>query len=228
MNQSRPIFDPVIEQKTADCGVIAVLIIDDAKQAVPLAKALLAGGINVMELTLRTDAALDALKAIRAEVPEMLAGIGTILTPDQVEQVVQAGAAFGVAPGCNRRVLEAAQAAGLSFAPGVCTPSDIETALEFGCRLLKYFPAETSGGLKHLESMGAPYQHLKLRYVPLGGLTVRGMTEYLASPLVSAVGGSWIAKRDTIKAGDWNAITKAAGEARAAITALRATVGKAT
>ncbi len=226
MNPPRPIFDPAIEQKTTACGVIAVLVIDDAKQAVPLAKALLTGGVSVMELTLRTDAALDALKAIRAEVPEMLAGIGTILTPAQVTQVVQAGAAFGVAPGCNRRVLEAAQAEGLSFAPGICTPSDIETALEYGCRLLKFFPAETCGGLKHLESMAAPYQHLKLRYVPLGGLTVKNMTDYLASPLVSAVGGSWIAKRDTIKAGDWSAITKMAGEARAAITALRATAKK--
>jgi 2-dehydro-3-deoxyphosphogluconate aldolase/(4S)-4-hydroxy-2-oxoglutarate aldolase len=221
MNPNRPAFDPVIQKKISDCGVVAVLVIDDAQQAVPLARSLLAGGVNAMELTLRTDAALDALKAIRAEVPDMLAGIGTILTPAQVGQVVQAGAAFGVAPGCNRRVLEAAQAAGLSFAPGICTPSDIETALEFGCRVLKFFPAETCGGLKHLESMAAPYQHLGLRYIPLGGLTAKNMTTYLASPLVPAVGGSWLAKRETIRIGAWDLIIDAAREARAAIDALR-------
>lgn len=221
MNSSSPAFDPDVQQRITTCGVIAVLVIDDAKQAVPLARALLAGGVNAMELTLRTAAALDALVAIRAEVPEMVAGIGTVLTPEQVGMVAKAGAAFGVAPGCNRRVLEAARAAGLSFAPGICTPSDIETALEFGCRILKFFPAETCGGLKHLESMAAPYQHLGLRYIPLGGLTVKSMTDYLASPLVPVVGGSWLAKRETIKAGAWDTITTAAHRARKAIDELR-------
>ena len=216
-----PAFDPQVQAKVTACGVIAVLVIDEVRDAVPLARALLAGGITAMELTLRIAAALDALKAIRQEVPEMLAGIGTILTPAQVEAVVRAGAAFGVAPGCNRRVVEAAQAHGLSFAPGICTPSDIEAALELGCRLLKFFPAETCGGLKHLESMAAPYLHLGLRYVPLGGLTARNMVDYLATPLVPAVGGSWLAKRDAIKAGDWAGITANAREARNAIDQLR-------
>lgn len=215
------VFDSQIQAKVTACGVIAVLVIDEVRDAVPLSRALLAGGVTALELTLRTDAAIDALKAIRAEVPEMLAGIGTILTPAQVEAVVRAGAAFGVAPGFNRRVVEAAQAQGLSFAPGICTPSDIEGAIELGCRLLKFFPAETCGGLKHLESMAAPYRHLGLRYVPLGGLTVRNMVEYLANPLVAAVGGSWLAKRDAIKAGDWAGITANAREARTAIDKLR-------
>jgi 2-dehydro-3-deoxyphosphogluconate aldolase/(4S)-4-hydroxy-2-oxoglutarate aldolase len=218
---SRPAFDPQIQAKVTACGVIAVLVIDEARDAVPLARALLAGGVTAMELTLRTAAALDALKAIRQEVPEMLAGIGTILTPAQVDDVVKAGAAFGVAPGFNRRVVEAAQANGLSFAPGICTPSDIEAALELGCRLLKFFPAETCGGVKHLESMAAPYLHLGLRYVPLGGLTARNMVDYLATPLVPAVGGSWLAKRDAIKAGDWAGITANCREARTAIDQLR-------
>lgn len=217
----QPVFSPKIQADVAACGVVAVLVIDDAKDAVPLARALLAGGVTVMELTLRTDAALDALKAIKQEVPEMLAGIGTILTTAQVDAVVAAGAAFGVAPGFNRRIVEAAKAHGLSFAPGICTPSDIEGALELGCKLLKYFPAETSGGLKHLENMAAPYQHLGLRYIPLGGLTAKNMTDYLATPLVPAIGGSWLAKRDTIKAGAWDQITAAAREARTAIDQLR-------
>ncbi len=221
MNPTPPVFAPAIAEKITTCGVVAVLVIDDARQAVPLARALLAGGVNAMELTLRTDAALDALRAIKAEVPEMLAGIGTILTPAQVADVVAAGAAFGVAPGTNRRVIETALAAGLSFAPGICSPSDIETALEYGCRLLKFFPAETAGGLKHLEAMAAPYQHLGLRYLPLGGLTVKNMTTYLATPLVPAVGGSWIAKRELIKAAAWDQITAQAREAREAIDQLR-------
>ena len=217
----RPAFDSQIQAKVAACGVIAVLVVDEARNAVPLARALLAGGVAAMELTLRTGAAIDALKAIRQDVPEMLAGIGTILTPAQVEEAVKAGAAFGVAPGFNRRVVEAAQAHGLSFAPGICTPSDIEAALELNCRLLKFFPAETCGGIKHLESMAAPYLHLDLRYVPLGGVTARNMIGYLATPLVPAVGGSWLAKRDAIKAGDWAGITANAREARAAIDQLR-------
>jgi len=218
---TRPVFDPQIQAKVTACGVIAVLVIDEVRDAVPLARALLAGGVTAMELTLRTEAAIGALKAIRQEVPEMLAGIGTILSPAQVDTVVKAGAAFGVAPGFNRRVVEAARDHGLSFAPGICTPSEIEAALELGCRLLKFFPAETCGGLKHLESMAAPYLHLGLRYVPLGGLTARNMVDYLASPLVPAVGGSWLAKRDAVKAGDWLGITAGAREARTAIDRLR-------
>ena len=162
------LFSATISQQLADTGVVAVLMIDDPADAVPVARALLAGGVNAMELTLRTPAALDALRAIRAGVPEMLAGIGTILTPEQVQDVAAAGAAFGVAPGVNRRVVMAATDLGLSFAPGVVTPSDVEAALELGCRLLKFFPAEPSGGLAYLKSLAAPFAHLGVRYVPLG------------------------------------------------------------
>src|SRR6187431_1393962 len=138
-------------------GIVAVLIIEKADDAVPVAEALLTGGVDAMELTLRTPAALAALKEIRAKVPQMLAGIGTILTPDQVKQVVDEGGSFGVAPGMNPRVVEAALAAGLPFAPGICTPSDIERALEYDRKLLKFFPAELCGGLKYLEAIAAPY-----------------------------------------------------------------------
>ena len=202
-------------------GVFAVLVVDRADDAVPLAKALLAGGIDSMELTLRTPAAIDALCRIKAEVPEMLGGIGTILTPDQVKQVAAVGAAFGVSPGMNPRVVRAAQEIGLPFAPGVCTPSDIEQALECGCRLLKFFPAEPAGGVAYLKSMAAPYAHLKVRYLPLGGLDANNVDRYIAEPLVQAIGGSWIAPRDLIQKQDWKAITQRALEATQKVKTIR-------
>jgi len=203
------------------CGVVAVLVIDEERHAVPLAQALLAGGIDVMELTLRTPAAIGSLRAIRREVPEMLAGIGTILTVEQVQEVVDCHASFGVAPGLNRRVVKAARDAGLPFAPGVMTPSDLEAALELGCRDVKFFPAEPSGGMKYLKSMAAPYGHLGVRFIPLGGLTVDNMPDYLGDPLVAAVGGSWIAPRKLIQAEDWKTITQRAAEAREVVKKLK-------
>lgn len=202
-------------------GVFAVLVVDRADDAVPLAQSLLAGGIDVMELTLRTPAAVDALRKIKAEVPQMIAGIGTILTPAQVQEVTAAGAVFGVAPGMNPRVVKAAQEIGLPFAPGVATPSDIEQALECGCRLLKFFPAEPSGGVTYLKAMAAPYAHLKLRYLPLGGLDANNIDRYVAEPLVHAIGGSWIAPRDLIQKQDWQAITQRALQATQKIKTIR-------
>lgn len=217
----RTAFDPELSERIASFGVVAVLVVDRADDAVPLAKALLDGGVGVMELTLRTPAALDALKNIRANVPEMIAGVGTILTPSQVQSAKDAGAAFGVAPGMNPRVLAAAASSGLSFAPGIATPSDIEAALEANCRLLKFFPCEASGGLPYLKNIAAPYAHLGLKYIPLGGLNEKNMSTYLSEPLVSALGGSWLAPRDSIQAGDWTAITARAATATEIITSTR-------
>ncbi|TXI83833.1 MAG: bifunctional 4-hydroxy-2-oxoglutarate aldolase/2-dehydro-3-deoxy-phosphogluconate aldolase [Cupriavidus sp.] len=205
-------FDPSLAAKIEKCGIIAVLIIDRVDDAVPLARALLAGGVNVMELTLRTPAAIDALKAITAEVPEMVAGVGTVLTPEQAKLAKESGAAFAVAPGFNPRVLAAAREQGISFAPGVLTPTDIELAVEGGCKLLKLFPAEPSGGLKYLKAVAAPYAHLGLKYIPLGGLNSANMGSYIADPLVAALGGSWLAPKDVIKAGKWDEITRLAKE----------------
>lgn len=215
-------FPADLHQKIKESAIIAVLVIDDVANAVPLARALLRGGIVAMELTLRTDAALDSLRAIRDEVPEMLAGIGTILTTDQVDEVVAAKAAFGVAPGLNRRVVEYAQDKGLPFGPGIVTPSDIEQGIELGCRTLKYFPAETAGGLKHLKNMAAPYQHIGIDFIPLGGLNANNMSDYLASPLISAIGGSWIASRDLIAAQNWAQIEANARQSRENADAARA------
>lgn len=215
------IFDPSLADRIEKCGIIAVLIIDDENDAVPLAEALLAGGVNVMELTLRTPAALPALKKIKAAVPEMVAGVGTILTPEQVREVADLGAAFGVSPGISRRVLDAALGAGLSFAPGVMTPSDIETALEYHCKLLKLFPCEPSGGLPYLKAMSAPYVHLGIKFVPLGGINAKNMATYLADPLVSSLGGSWLAPREAIKDHDWAKITHLCQEATQIIQSTR-------
>ena len=198
-----------------------MLLIDDAEDAVPAARALLAGGVDCMELTLRTPVAMEALRRIRAEVPEMIAGVGTILTPQQARDVKAADASFGVSPGMNPRVVAEAVQIGLPFAPGICTPSDIEQALEHGCKLLKFFPAEPCGGLSYLKNIAAPYAHLGLRYVPLGGVDQNNAGSYLSDPLIHAVGGSWLASRQALQSKAWDEITANARAASQLVTQLR-------
>jgi 2-dehydro-3-deoxyphosphogluconate aldolase/(4S)-4-hydroxy-2-oxoglutarate aldolase len=217
-----PLFDTKLAQDISTAGIVAVLVVDEVKDAVPLARALLEGGVTVMELTLRTPVAIEALKEIRREVPAMIAGIGTILTTEQLHAAREAGAAFGVSPGCNPRLLSAAREAGFSFGPGIATPTDIEMALEHGCRLLKFFPAEQLGGLAYLRAMSAPYAHLGVRYVPLGGLTADNAVSYLQDPLIAAIGGSWIAPRDVVKANDWEKITASARAAQQLVSSRKA------
>ena len=200
--------------------LIAGLVIDRVEDAVPVAESLLAGGVDIMELTLRTEAAIDALLAIREKVPEMTAGVGTILTKKQADLAYAAGAAFGVAPAVNREVALHAMDLGLPFAPGVMTPTDIDQSVELGCRLLKFFPAESSGGLPHLKNIAAPYHHLGLKFIPLGGINLDNLLDYLWSDLIAAVGGSWLAPRDLIAAGDWKQIEANAREARAKVNTL--------
>lgn len=203
----------ILEEKK----IIAVLTIEDANDAIPVAKALSAGGISAIELTLRTPAALEGIKRIRAEVPEVTVAAGTVLKPQQVDDVIKAGAHFAVSPGINPRVVKAAKEAGLFFGPGIMTPSDIEQALEFDCTLLKFFPAGTAGGLKHLNAMAAPYKHLGVKFIPLGGITCANVREILSDKLIAAVGGSWLAKPELIKAKQFDKITELAKEAMQAI-----------
>lgn len=210
-----------LSRRIQSTGIVAVLVIDDEEDGPPLAKALLAGGVDIMELTLRTPAALGALRRIRAEVPEMLAGAGTVLTPTQVEEVKNAGAEFAVSPGVTPRVLQAAKDAGIPFAPGIATPSDIEQAMEFGCHLLKFFPAEAAGGLAYLKAMAAPYVHLGVRFIPLGGVNEKNMSAYLADPLIAAIGGSCLAPRETILEKRWDSITSLARHATTLIQSNR-------
>ncbi|MCB1209731.1 MAG: bifunctional 4-hydroxy-2-oxoglutarate aldolase/2-dehydro-3-deoxy-phosphogluconate aldolase [Verrucomicrobiales bacterium] len=200
--------------------VIAVLMIDDEDDAVPVAQALLDGGVNCIELTLRTPVAMEALRRIRGAVPEMVVGVGTILNVQQVNEVKAAGAAFGVAPGMNPRVVAEAARIGLPFAPGVCTPTDIELAIEQGCRLLKFFPSEPSGGLAYLRTIAAPFVHLGVRFIPLGGVGAGNAVAYLQEPTVLALGGSWLAPRDLITKKDWAQITANAVEVMALVKQL--------
>ncbi|PKQ61063.1 keto-deoxy-phosphogluconate aldolase [Labilibaculum filiforme] len=212
---------PEIIRRIDDCGIIAVLVIDELKHAVPVAQALLKGGVDAIELTLRTPVAMDAARLIKKEVPEINLGFGTVLTVDQVKAVADLGADFAVSPGCNPKVIAAAYKQGLSFAPGIMTPSDIEVAVEQGCRVLKYFPAETSGGMEHLTNMVAPYQYLGLTFIPLGGCNINNAPSYLESSLITAIGGSWVAKRPLIQAEDWDTITNNAREIRDLISKIR-------
>lgn len=218
---SQKAMTPEIITKIDNSGVIAVLVINELKHAVPVAKALLKGGVDSIELTLRTPVAMDAARAIKKEVPEMTLGFGTVLTTEQVKAVVDLGADFAVAPGCNPKVIVEAVKLGLPFAPGIMTPSDIEIAIEEGCRILKYFPAETSGGMDNLKNMVAPYQYLGLKFIPLGGLNIKNASAYLESPLITAIGGSWLAKSDLILAEKWDVITENAQEIRNLITNIR-------
>lgn len=197
--------------------IIAVTVIDDPNNALILAETLLEAGINAIELTLRTPNAFQCLSIIRKTCPEMIAGVGTVLNTEQVKQAVDEGAAFAVAPGLCPEVVKAAYAAGLPFAPGIMTPSDIETALNLHCRLLKFFPAEPVGGVRFLNTLTAPYAHLNLEFIPLGGLTENNFTDYLKLKNVPAIGGSWIAPRDAINRGDWKTIGENACQAVARI-----------
>ena len=215
-------FTPELTLRLRTAGLVAVLTIDDPDDAVPAARALLTGGITAIELTYRTPAAGEAIRRIRNGVPEITIGAGTLLDARQVDDAFAAGAAFGVAPGCNPRTIEAARERGLPFAPGVASATDIEIAVENNCRVLKFFPAESTGGLAHLQNIAAPFSHLGLQYIPLGGIDSRNLAPYLHSPLVLCVGGSWLARADAVQARNWAAISRQSTEAVALIRASRA------
>ncbi len=207
-----------IIKRITSSRVVAVLTLDAEADALPVADALLEGGIDAIELTLRTPEAEACIKRIAAERPDMLVGAGTVLTPAQLERARDAGAAFAVSPGLNHAVSQAAEAAGFPYFPGVMTPTDIETALAMGHRLLKFFPAETAGGVPMLKALAAPYAQAGVMFLPLGGISEQNVRQYLDLPVVAAIGGSWIAKSDLIKAGRFDEIRQ---RAEAAMTLVR-------
>ena len=204
------LFTSELRQQLATSRAIATVTVQNVEDAKPLAEALLAGGIIAVEITMRTPVALKVMKIIADNYSEMIVMAGTVITPIQVRQVQDAGATCAVAPGMNERVLQAALETKLPFAPGIATPSEIEQALEFDCDILKLFPAEPMGGLKYLKSMQAPYAHLDLQFIPLGGLTAENAEDYLQEDIILAVGGSWIANASAINSGDWVGITERA------------------
>ena len=196
------------------CGlapVVPVLVVEDAATAAPLARALVAGGLRALEVTLRTPAALDAIRAMAEAVPDAVVGAGTLLTPEDVAAAKAAGARFGVSPGWTPRLLDAADKAGLPMLPGVATPSEAMLAAERGLTHLKFFPAEQSGGAPALKAWSGPLPNLS--FCPTGGVTPGNAASYLALPNVVCVGGSWVAPKSLVEAGDWPRIEALAREA---------------
>ncbi|UXY14662.1 bifunctional 4-hydroxy-2-oxoglutarate aldolase/2-dehydro-3-deoxy-phosphogluconate aldolase [Chitiniphilus purpureus] len=195
------------------CPVMPVLVIEEAEHAVPLARALVEGGIRVLEVTLRTPAALAAVKAIADAVPEAIVGVGTVVRPEQFAEAKAAGARFAVTPGLTEKLAVAARAADMPLLPGVMTPSEVIAALELGFDALKLFPAEQAGSLGMLKALGGPLP--QALFCPTGGVTPESAPKLLALPNVGCVGGSWLAPKDKVNAGDWAAITALAREAAA-------------
>jgi 2-dehydro-3-deoxyphosphogluconate aldolase/(4S)-4-hydroxy-2-oxoglutarate aldolase len=192
-------------------GIVPVIKIDDAEKAVPLAKALLAGGIPCVELTFRTAQGEKAIERIAAAMPEMLVGAGTVLTIDQVDRAINAGAKFIVSPGFNPKVVAYCVQKGIPVTPGCANPSDIEQALEFGLEVVKFFPAEQAGGLEYIKAISAPYPNLK--FIPTGGIGAENIAKYIAFEKILACGGSWMAGADLINSGDFAKITALSREA---------------
>jgi 2-dehydro-3-deoxyphosphogluconate aldolase/(4S)-4-hydroxy-2-oxoglutarate aldolase len=196
--------------------LLPAAVIDDPARAVSLARALLAGGLDVMEVTFRNAHAAESIRRIRAEVPAMTVGAGTLLTPAQVDEARAAGAVFGVTPGFNPTVVQHAVASNFTLAPGVLTPGEMERSLELGCPVVKFFPAAAAGGHDFVKAVAAPYAHTALRMIPFGGVGEHNLADYLGFPLVVAVGGSWLCERALIAAGDWAEI---AARTRRSVTA---------
>ena len=199
--------------------LICVAVIDKADDAVPLAEALLAGGLNVMEVTFRTAGAADSIARIRRSVPQISIGAGTLLSAEQVKQAAGAGAQFGVSPGLNETVLAEADKNQMPFFPGIMTPTEVGRALDLGCKRLKFFPAETAGGVKMLKALAGPFAHTGVKFVPTGGINAASLADYLAVPQVAAVGGSWMAERKLIAEKAWSKITALTAEALKVVSA---------
>ena len=201
-------------EQVAACGVVPVVVLEDAEQAVPTAKALLAGGINAMEITFRTSAAKASIAKVAAEVPEMIVGAGTVVNVEQLHDALEAGAKFIVSPGSDADVIREAMALNVPVMPGVVTPSEIMMGLKLGVRVFKFFPAESFGGLKTIKALCGPFP--QIRFIPTGGISQNNAQAYFENPKIVAVGGSWMVTKDMVVSGDFAGIT----EKSAAATAL--------
>ncbi len=204
MHQPAPL--PVFQSR-----VVPVVVVTDPAQALPMAQALLEGGIDVIEITLRSSAALAAIEAVARALPAMQVGAGTVTRASEVAQVLAAGARFGLSPGATPALLDAVKAAGLPFIPGVATPGEAMAARDAGFTLMKCFPAAQLGGVEVLKAWGGPLP--ELRFCPTGGVSLANMGQFLALPNVAMVGGSWLTPADAVQAGDWARISRLAREA---------------
>ena len=200
-----------IEEIITSTPVLPVLILHKLEHAVPLAHALVAGGIKVIEVTMRTPIALAAVEAIAKSVPEALIGVGTLTRPEQFVQAADAGAQFAVSPGLTRVLLNASDQVDMPYLPGVFTPSEVMAARDMGFQLLKLFPAAQCGGIGMLNALASPFPDL--RFSPTGGISGDNFRDYLALPNVVSVGGDWMAPNDALEAGDWDRVARLAAEA---------------
>ncbi|SCP97935.1 bifunctional 4-hydroxy-2-oxoglutarate aldolase/2-dehydro-3-deoxy-phosphogluconate aldolase [Anaerobium acetethylicum] len=203
-------MNEILEQ-ISKIGIVPVIALNDAKDAAPLAKALCDGGLPCAEITFRTDAAEESIRIMATEFPEMLVGAGTVLTTEQVDRAVAAGAKFIVSPGLNPKIVRYCVEKGVPITPGCTNPSDIEQAIECGLEVVKFFPAEAAGGLNMIKSMAAPYT--KMKFMPTGGINAANLTTYLDFKKIIACGGSWMVSNDLIKAGKFDEIADLTREA---------------
>ncbi|MDR3234744.1 MAG: bifunctional 4-hydroxy-2-oxoglutarate aldolase/2-dehydro-3-deoxy-phosphogluconate aldolase [Planctomycetaceae bacterium] len=197
-----------LSEKLAKYRVVPVISINNAAAALPLADALLEGGLSIAEITFRTDAAADVIRLLASKRPELCVGAGTVLTADNLAAAVDAGAEFGVAPGFNPQIVQLAADKGLPFVPGTATPTEIEAAAAENCRILKFFPAGILGGAVALKAISAPYLHTGIKFMPTGGINESNFEKYLELPNVAACGGTWIAPPNDIAEGNWKMITE--------------------
>ena len=196
------------------CGVVPVVVLDDVKDAVATAKALLAGGVDVMEITFRTAAAADSIKAVAENCPDMLVGAGTVITLDQCKQAVECGAKFIVSPGFDEEVVRWCVENGIAVTPGCVTPSEIMAAMKLGLTVVKFFPAGVYGGLSAMKALSGPFGGIK--FIPTGGVNSHNIGEFIAAPFIHAVGGSWVCPKADIAAGNFEKITELCKQARSA------------
>lgn len=214
-----PARHPTFIRPAFQSRVLPVIVITDPAQAVPMAHALLAGGVDVMEITLRHAAGLPAIEAVARQVPQMHVGAGTVTRAHELAQVQAAGARFALSPGMTDALVQAALACKLPFMPGVMTPGEVMAARDYGFSLVKLFPAAQAGGLAMLKALGGPLGDM--RFCPTGGVTLANMGEFLQQPNVAMVGGSWLTPADLVAQGDWAEITRLARAASAAAAAAR-------
>ena len=200
-------------------GIVPVVVLNNASDAEPLAEALINGGLPCAEVTFRTEAAEDSIKLMSKKFPEMFVGAGTVLTTEQVDRAIGAGAKFIVSPGFNPKVVEYCLKNNYPITPGIMTPTELEMALGFGLDVVKFFPAENAGGLKMIKAMSAPYTMMK--FMPTGGINAENVGEYLACDKILACGGSWMVKGDLIKGGNFAEIEKLTAEAAAIVKEIR-------
>ena len=201
--------------RLSNAGVVPVVVIENAKDAVPTAQAMLAGGIDVMEITFRTAAARDAIAAVSEQCPDMLVGAGTVITLEQCKTAVAAGAKFIVAPGFDREVVAWCVEHGVAVTPGCVTPTEIMQAMSLGLKVVKFFPANVYGGLGAMKALSGPFGGIK--FIPTGGVNAQNLAEYLTAPFIHAVGGSWVCPKADIAAGNFEKITALCAEARRAV-----------